>query len=136
MKSVLGNSTFRSPLNCSPWTLCTPLALLLALPVHLAGEDSTWVYAVQISATVQTVPPQITLSWQPDMYGAISYTLYRKAKESTSWGSPVATLDGSATNFTDSNVAAGAAYEYAIVKAASLGYFGYGYIFAGIQAPK
>src|SRR5213082_3594430 len=95
--------------------------------------DSTWVYAVQISASVQTSPPQITLNWEPDQYGANSYTVYRKAKEATSWGNGT-TLAGSASNFVDNNVSVGSAYEYAIVKAGTVGYTGYGYIFAGVNA--
>src|SRR5205807_332546 len=46
----------------------------------------------------------------------------------------IATLGGSTSQFIDSNVAVGTTYEYAIVKAASLGYTGYGYIFSGINA--
>jgi hypothetical protein len=96
--------------------------------------DSTWVYTVQISATTQSSPPRISLSWPQDQYGANSYTVYRKAKDSGSWGGGT-TLPGSATSYVDNNVAAGAAYEYQIVKAASLGYTGYGYIYAGVDAP-
>jgi hypothetical protein len=96
--------------------------------------ESTWVYAVQISASVQTSPAQITLQWEPDQYGANSYTIYRKSKDATSWGAGT-TLPGWTTSWTDYNVAAAGAYEYQIVKAAALGYTGYGYIFAGIEAP-
>lgn len=103
----------------------------LALPVR---ADSTWVYAVQISATVQLQPAQITLSWEPDQYGANSYTIYRKTKTASSWGSPIAVLAGSVSNYTDANVVAGSTYEYQIIKAATLGYSGYGYIYSGIQA--
>lgn len=55
--------------------------LCLGLIWQDAKADSTWVYAVQISATVQSSPPQITLSWEADMYGANRYTVFRKAKE-------------------------------------------------------
>ena len=96
--------------------------------------DSTWVYTVQISATVQSAPPRITLSWPPDPYGANSYTVYRKAKGATSWGGGT-TLPGSAASYDDNSVTVGGTYEYQIVKAASLGYTGYGYIYAGIEAP-
>src|SRR5689334_14738370 len=116
------------------WVL--PLIMYgLALTWQEARADSTWVYAVQISAAVQTSPPQITLTWEPDMYGANSYTVFRKAKEDNFWGAPIATLNGSVSQFTDNNVAVGATYEYSIVKAATLGYTGYGYIFSGINAP-
>jgi len=108
--------------------------VLLALGATNLKADSTWVYAVQISATVQTSPAQITLSWEPDQYGANSYTLYRKTKEGTSWGSGTA-LAGTASSYVDNNVSVGSAYEYAIVKVGSHGYTGYGYIYAGVNAP-
>jgi hypothetical protein len=108
--------------------------LLLCGCLSLRAEEATWIYTVQISAVVQTNPAQIAMTWLPDEYVANSYTIYRKAKEATSWGSPIASLDGSATNFTDSNVAVGSAYEYEIYKN-GVGHDGYGYIYAGIQAP-
>jgi hypothetical protein len=110
-------------------------SLFLLLAAWEMKADSTWVYAVQISAVLGTSPPSINLSWVQDMYGADSYTIYRKSKDATNWGSPVLELDGSITNYTDTNVQVGATYEYQIVKDASLGYQGFGYIFSGIEAP-
>src|SRR5204863_824669 len=51
------------------------------------------------------------------------------------WGTPIATLSGSASNYTDTAVSIGTDYEYQIVKAATLGYTGYGYIYSGINVP-
>ena len=107
--------------------------LLLTLATPWIHADSTWVYAVQISAVVQITPPAITLNWEPDQYGANSYKVYRKAKDATAWGAAT-DLSGTTSNFTDFNVAVGSTYEYKIVKAATLGYTGYGYIFTGINA--
>src|SRR5690242_15132084 len=104
------------------------------LAIH-ANADSTFVYAVQLSAQVQSSPPGITLKWEPDPYGATNYTVYRKAKEDTSWGTPLASLPGTTSSYADSAVAAGGSYEYQVVKAATLGYTGYGYIYSGIDAP-
>ncbi|HWW02762.1 MAG TPA: fibronectin type III domain-containing protein [Candidatus Acidoferrum sp.] len=104
----------------------------IAAPISKA--DTTWNYAVQISATVQSAPPQITLTWPQDDYGAIRYTVYRKAKGDTSWGTGTV-LSGATTNYTDTSVVEGATYEYQIVKDATMGYRGFGYIFSGIQAP-
>jgi hypothetical protein len=84
---------------------------------------------------VQASPPQITLSWEIDPYGANTYSVYRKGKSDTAWGTPLATLAGSAASYTDGTVTVGSAYEYGIVKAATLGYTGYGYIFSGINVP-
>ncbi|MBE0546017.1 MAG: hypothetical protein IH623_32220 [Verrucomicrobia bacterium] len=102
--------------------------------IATSSADTTWNYAVQISATVQSAPPQITLSWPQDDYGAVRYTIYRKAKADTSWGTGTA-LDGATTFYTDTDVIVGQTYEYQIVKDATLGYTGYGYIFSGIEAP-
>lgn len=105
---------------------------IIAAPISKA--DTTWNYAVQISATVQTSPPQIALTWPQDDYGAIRYTVYRKTKAATSWGTGTV-LSGTTTLYTDTSVSVGATYEYQIVKDATLGYKGYGYIFSGILAP-
>jgi len=96
--------------------------------------DDTFVYAVQLSAAVQANPPQILLSWEPDPYGAISYAISRKSAQATSWG-PATVVPGGATNYLDTNVVDGSSYEYQVFKAATLGYKGYGYIYAGINAP-
>src|SRR5262245_55941399 len=78
--------------------------LLLHLPSY---ADNTWAYTVQISAVVQADPPSISLSWLPDPYGVQNNTVYRKTKESTDWGNPIAELPGSATNYVDSDVVLG-----------------------------
>ena len=89
---------------------------------------------MEVSATVQVSPPQITLSWPQDTYAApSSYTVYRKSPGATSWGSAT-TLAGTATSYTDTSVAVGTAYEYQITKVTAT-YNGYGYIQAGINAP-
>src|SRR5437764_5834535 len=109
------------------------IALLLQL-LPVQALDATWNYAVEVSASVQTSPPQIMLSWPQDSSGTpSSYTVYRKAPGAASWAGGT-TLSGSATSFVDSGVAVGTAYEYAVVKNAS-GYNGYGYIQSGINVP-
>lgn len=107
-------------------------AALLTVAAQTMRADATYAYAVLISATAQVSPPRITLNWEPDPFGAVSYTLYRKVKESTAWKQR-AVFSGSVSNYTDTNVLAGAAYEYQIIKVASHGYIGYGYIYAGIN---
>jgi len=110
------------------------LALLVTSLPGLALGDETWVYAVQLSATVQSSPPQITLNWvQDSITTPISYTVYRKAPADTSWGEGTV-LSGNTTNFVDSNVTTGVAYEYQVYKLAN-GYVGYGYLYSGINLP-
>ncbi len=104
-----------------------------------------WIFTVQLTAQVQTDPPQITLNWPMEQgnvsgqFVAHGYTIYRKAKTDTSWGLPIATLPGTATNFADSAVSIGTAYEYQVVKQGTayggFDYTGYGYIFSGIEVP-
>jgi hypothetical protein len=105
---------------------------------QITEQDSTqapdWVHSVQLSATVQTVPPQITLHWEPDEFGANNYTVYRKTLAATSWGSPIANLGGSALDYTDPAVTVGSTYEYQVIEAASQGYLSYGYIYSGVNA--
>jgi len=90
---------------------------------------------VQVSAIAQTNPPVIALSW-PAGSTALSYSVYRKSKDATSWGSVVATLGAAATNYTDTNVVTGTGYEYRISKTDSDNNVGgEGYIYCGIQMP-
>ncbi len=109
--------------------------LFLAGSAHTGlAIEMTWEFSVQVSASVQVTPPQITLTWPQDQYTLpTSYTVYRKAPTDTSWGTGVA-LPGTATRYVDSNVQAGVPYEYQIVKVTSQ-YTGYGYIYSGINLP-
>ena len=59
--------------------------------------------------------------------------LYRKLRDGTAWGY-LTDLAANATNYVDTNVAAGGAYEYRISKSAT-GYSGEGYIYAGMELP-
>src|SRR5580704_14577267 len=92
-------------------------AVLCLLTAQICrAVEGTWEYAVQVSATVQTSPAQITLTWPQDVENPVtSYTVYRKTLEATSWGSGTL-LSGSTTNYVDTNVTVGTAYEYQIVK--------------------
>jgi len=89
-------------------------------------------YSVRVSATVQTNPPQIALSWPADPL-ATGYALYRKSLNATNWGSSDG-LAANATNYVDTNVVVGGSYEYQITKSAST-FFGVGYIYSGVQVP-
>jgi hypothetical protein len=112
------------------------ITCLLALfcAASLGRADSTWELSVQVSATVQTSPAQITLSWPQDTTTTPgSYVVSRKAVSATSWGSPV-TLPGSATSYKDASVTPGVSYEYQIVKNTPI-HTGYGYIVSGINVP-
>lgn len=108
--------------------------LLWLAAALVAHADTTWNYTVQITANIQAAPPRITLTWPQDDYGALSYTVYRKAKTATTWGTGTV-LSGATTSYTDTSVVVGSNYEYQVLKNATLGYLGSGYVFTGIQAP-
>ncbi len=99
-----------------------------------AAVENTWDLSVQVSATVESAPDRIVLTWPQDTNAVPSaYTIFRKAPNGTSWGMGT-TLSGQTTSYIDSDVSSGRAYEYRIIKN-SRDYTGYGYIQAGIDAP-
>src|SRR5438067_1623561 len=91
-------------------------------------------FCVQLSASLQENPPQITLAWPQDACSLPeNYVIYRKAPEAASWGTGT-TLPGRSTAYVDKHVLVGRAYEYQMVKK-NAQYSGYGYICAGIKLP-
>ena len=89
-------------------------------------------YSVLISASYTESPPTIHLQW-PLYATATAYTIYKKEKESTSWGTAYATLTGDAIEFIDADIIIDSVYEYKVVRNTSAGITAYGYIFSGIK---
>jgi hypothetical protein len=87
------------------------IMLMLATQSFCATTD----YAVEVSATIQELPPKIDFSWVADAT-ATEYRIFRKSIDDTVWTGPVAVLDGGATAWTDGDVAVGGAYEYSFRK--------------------
>ncbi|HWQ92531.1 MAG TPA: fibronectin type III domain-containing protein, partial [Clostridia bacterium] len=85
-----------------------------------------------MSASVQTNPPSIKLSWPGDA-NAVDYTISRRQRDDAVWGTALG-LSGEAEEYLDTNVALGGSYEYRLRKTGN-GYLGYGYIYAGISLP-
>jgi len=112
--------------------LFTSIALLLLFPLITISQTSLDC-AVRITASVQVSPPQITLSW-PTNTTTTQYTIYRKLKTATSWGTALATLNGSVTSYVDNTINTATSYEYKIQRTGS-SYTGYGYINSGIEIP-
>lgn len=111
----------------------------LAWAVALWGGASLWVcaqsvsdYAVRCSATVATNPPTLTLSWPADPK-ATNYAVRRKTRDAVVWAT-TNVLGPGATNYVDTNVVLGGAYEYRITKSAT-NYSGEGTIYAGLEVP-
>src|SRR5687768_2148101 len=119
---------------------CTRLLRSALIPCFLVfgglaarAETNPRFYAVEVSATVQAAPAQIALKWTSDS-SATGYNVYRKSPTATSW-THITSLGGSATSWTDGNVASGNSYEYGVTKSTTLDYYGTGYVLAGINAP-
>lgn len=97
-----------------------------------SGSDAN----VPITAIVQESPPQITLT----LHRAGAYTIFRKVRDETSWGTARATLPAGSTAYVDTNVSVGVTYEYKVVisgvAASPNGVFPTGYLMAGIRVDK
>lgn len=89
-------------------------------------------FAVRVSATVETNPARINLSWPADS-SALYCALSRKSRDDTLWSAEIE-LAVDATNYTDSNVLSGSAYEYRIYRITP-SYDSYGYVYTGIEVP-
>ncbi len=89
--------------------------------------------AVQLTANILLSPPTITLNWVGNAT-TTQYTLFRKLKTATSWGSSVAVISGTVNQYVDNTVSTGVSYEYRVARTGT-GYTGNGYINAGIQVP-
>jgi hypothetical protein len=92
--------------------LIMSLMLAPAAPAHGASIHD---FAVEVTASVQESPPRIDFSWVSDA-SAEKYRVYRKSIGDTAWAGPVAVLGGSATSWTDTDVAVGDAFEYSFRK--------------------
>lgn len=126
-------------------TLRSTVSLLLvsfalshaAAPQNAAAQSYASVGAVELEAAVRASPARITLRWLA-MSGSTGFTVYRKPRTATSWGTAVATLAGSATEYNDDTAVAGTLYEYRVVRTGSPNGTtasaapGTGYISAGI----
>lgn len=96
-------------------------------------------YSLQLQATVSDTPATITIEW-PKETGVTNYTVYRKLKDDTSWGSILATVpyNAGATTYTyvDTDVSIGTGYEYQVIKnMPGTPSTAWGYIYAGIKLP-
>lgn len=110
------------------------LFLSLLLMGSMASAQVTEDVAVELSATTQVSPPQITLKWKRILYDTPTYQIWRKAKNSTSWGVSIVTLPMTDSVYVDNSVVVDSAYEY-FVKAVGPLITSAGVIYAGIKAP-
>lgn len=106
----------------------------LLLSFSAVHAQTTEDLAVELSATVQTSPAQVTLHWKMLTVDTPVYHIWKKAKTSTSWGTEIAILPATDSAFTDTAVIIDSAYEYQ-VWALGTTLSSSGYIYAGIRNP-
>jgi hypothetical protein len=87
-------------------------------------------YAIQVQATVQVAPPQVSLIWRK-IPGATGYTIQKKAKGTTAWASLASIAD---TFYNDLAVKSDSLYEYRIYNSGG-STAAFGYMCAGINSP-
>jgi len=110
------------------------ILLSLILGSNLSFAQATEDYAVELTATTQTAPPQITLKWKLLTVDTPNYYIWKKAKTATSWGSPIAILTASDSQYIDAAVVVDSAYEYQVWAEGTV-LTSSGYIYAGIKSP-
>jgi Ca2+-binding RTX toxin-like protein len=95
------------------------------------SEDKT----IKVSAVVQESPPTITLTW-PTSSGTQEIDIYRKTDEDAWWVFPaLAVLPSTATEYQDTDVTIGTAYEYMVYQSISSFSSRRGYVYSGIEIP-
>ena len=108
------------------------LVVLLLAPSSAVAQSYGHDRSVRMWATVQASPPSITLQWLPHS-NTTGFTVFRKLKGGTNWGSAITTLGGTALQYTDNTVAVNTSYEYKVVRTTQNLGNGFGYINAGIE---
>jgi len=89
------------------------LFILLCITSFVVSQTAE--FAVMTSVTVQENPPELVFNWPEDI-NASQYYVFRKAKEDTIWGEPIAVLDGWVTQFIDTDIDIREAFEYGFYK--------------------
>jgi hypothetical protein len=108
-------------------------------------EFSAKEVAIQLNASVNTNPKGLKISWEKKIQ-ALTYVISRKTIDSQDWGTAIANLDSSTTEFVDVTAAEGESYEYELMcysegysrqkingkdSLLDLNFLGFGYILAG-----
>ena len=99
--------------------------LLICIVFHTAfsqtfGEN----ISVQLSATIQDSPAQITTHWNYDNTATI-YRVYRRTNNTSAWGVPIANLPGTDSMYLDNSIVVDQTYEYKLLKSGSTQAYGY-----------
>ncbi len=91
--------------------------LLLCLYCCISESDaqSARERSVELSVNILDNPLRLQLEWTADPT-ATQYTIYKKELNTDNWGNSIVTLNGEATEFIDTEIVVGEAFEYAVFK--------------------
>lgn len=111
---------------------------LLFISIQSYAQFNGKSLSVQLSATVQESPAQITLHW-PNEANDSAYRIAKRQNITDPW-TLVGNFSGTTNSYTDTKVSVGSAYEYAVIRFSKnikhyRGIGGVGYINAGIAVP-
>ena len=106
------------------------LLSILILSINVSFSQVGKEISVLLQSTVQESPAEITLKWKIHSTST-GYSVFRKLKNGTSWGSSIASLSATDSMYTDTSVSVGISYEYKVEKSGTRK--GYGYVNTGIK---
>lgn len=109
------------------------ILLVLLLAGNVIYAQTTEDITVQLSAIPSESPVRITLKWKPVTFGAPVYQIWKKSKTATSWGTSIALLPTTDSEYVDNAVIIDSAYEYLVRAQGTIN--SYGYVYAGIRCP-
>jgi hypothetical protein len=111
-----------------------PALTALFFAATFNANAQTWgdSLSLELEATVQVSPAKITLTWPADA-DASGYSISRKLKGATSWGSSLGSLSASATSYVDATAVVGTQYDYRVIMNSSSTPTKYGYLASGIN---
>ena len=106
---------------------------IFLFPLVVCSQTISKELAIQIEATIQTSPLEITLNWINDGTSN-GYSVYKRNNTSSSWGSAISNLGALADSYIDNTINISSEYEYKIIKTGNSS--AYGYINVAIELPE
>lgn len=106
------------------------LTFVLLFLSSLCFGQSAASYTVMLEVDIVNTT-DIKLTWNNDA-NATGHVVYRKATNDVSWGTPIATLSGNDSTYTDQGLDVGVEYEYRLVRSTG-SYTAFGYTHSAIE---
>ena len=118
-------------MNLPKLTFCIFIFLTIASTLCTGQNRFDTLRTVKMNAIPDDQSINITIHWEDDPEENI-YSLFKKTREDTIWGSPIYVAVDQDTSFVDTDVEEGKLYEYRMLKETGDS-LGYAYLFSGIN---